>query len=135
MGLLMPGLPDKIVSRGTSELQSAAELPGARAGGHRAPRVVHGARTGGAGPAPRRVPQEGLCGWSQWGQPRGATGGDGKSLVGHPGLPKHVPAPGLALGGLGAVRRLCAALDALGRFINLLIGFAAVSGRSFLQQI
>lgn len=41
----------------------------------------------------------------------------------------------LAPVGLGAVRRLCcAALNPRGRCINPLMGFAAVSGRSFLQQ-
>lgn len=48
-------------------------------------------------------------------------------------LLSSAPLSGPALGG-GVVRRLCAALSPLGRGINLLIGFAVVLGRRFLQQ-
>lgn len=41
-------------------------------------------------------------------------------------------APGPACSGV--VQRLCAALNPLGRCVSLLIGFAVVLGRCFLQQ-
>lgn len=60
---------------------------------------------------------------------RGADQPGGLQALVFPAAPRSGP----ALGG-GAARRLCSALNPQGRGINLLIGFAVVLGRCFLQQ-